>query len=191
MEALYHRNDPIILGYTPGRPPLQDHVVSSTIVQAGVMQALEAAGIPDVQAVACLPSTGHGILVVSLRARYAGHPKQAGFVASQSRGGAYLGRYVVVVDDDIDPFDIDEVIWALWSRSEPSESIDLIHGAWSTPLDPRISPQKRAAGEFTNSRMIIDATRPFAWRGQFPDTTGASPSLREQLREKWAALLDS
>src|SRR5581483_7921355 len=189
VEAIYHRDDPIILGHCPGRPPHQTHIASSTILQATIMDALEAAGIPDVKAVACSPTASRGFLVVSIKPRYSGHAKQVGFVASQCRGGAYLGRYVVVVDEDIDPFNTDDVIWAIWSRSEPAESLDVIHNAWSTPLDPRISPDKRAKGEYSNSRLIIDATRPYSWRSQFPEPTGASPQLQAQLRAKWQDLL--
>ncbi|HLY66408.1 MAG TPA: UbiD family decarboxylase, partial [Chloroflexota bacterium] len=164
VEALYHRNEPIILGYCPTRPPGQTTQVNSIIVQAAVWDALEAAGVPDIKAVSMVPAAGRGMLVISLRQRYGGHARQAALVAGQCREAAYLGRYVVVVDEDIDPHDVDQVLWALWTRCDPEESFDLIRGGWSTPLDPRISPEKRAKGDFTSSRMIIDATRPFHWR---------------------------
>src|SRR6516165_6140453 len=52
--------------------------------------------------------------------------------------GAYCGRYTIVVDDDIDVSNLEEVIWALITRSDPATSIDIIHNSWSTPLDHRI-----------------------------------------------------
>ena len=109
--------------------------------------------------------------------------------AGSCRAGAYLGRYIIVVDEDIDPNNVDEVLWALWTRSEPDESIDFIKEAWSTPLDPRISPEKRARRQFSNSRMIIDATRPFAWRDEFPAVSGPSAEYQAELRRKWAGEL--
>ena len=42
-------------------------------------------------------------LTVSIKQMYAGHSKQAGLIASQCHAGAYVNRFVVVVDDDIDP----------------------------------------------------------------------------------------
>jgi 4-hydroxy-3-polyprenylbenzoate decarboxylase len=186
VEALYHRHDPIILGSPPVRPPSQNHHVTSVIREATVLDALEAAGVPDVQGVAFPPAAGAGLLVVAIKQRYAGHAKQAAMVAAQSRGGAYLGRYVVIVDEDIDPSNLDDVLWALWTRSDPEESLDLIHNCWSTPLDPRIPPHKRGVGDFTNSRLVIDATRPYHWRSQFPTVAVAGAELRAQLRKKWA-----
>ncbi len=185
VEALYHRHTPIILGSPPMRPPSDSHYVRTTVLQGLIWEALEAAGVPDVRGVAHLPSAGWGMLVISIRQRYGGHARQAAMIAAQSSGGAYLGRYVVVVDEDVDPFNVDDVLWALWTRSDPAESLDLIHDCWSTPLDPRISPERRARRQFTNSRLIIDATRPFHWREEFPPSVGASEALQARLREKW------
>jgi 4-hydroxy-3-polyprenylbenzoate decarboxylase len=191
VEALYHRHDPIILGSPPMRPPPDYYYVRITLLEALIWDALDAAGVPDVRGVVHLPAAEYGMLVIAIRQRYAGHAKQAAMVASQSSGAAYLGRYVVVVDDDIDPSNVDDVLWALWTRSDPAESVDLIHNCWSTPLDPRIPPEKRARRDFTNSRLIIDATRPFHWRDEFPAVVGASPALQARLREKWSdGLLD-
>lgn len=82
--------------------------------------------------------------------------------------GAYAGRYVIVVDDDIDVTSLDEVIWAVLTRSDPATPIDITTNAWSTPLDPRIEPERKAKGDFTNSRAIIDACKPFHWKDQYP-----------------------
>ena len=81
--------------------------------------------------------------------------------------GAYCGRYTIVVDDDIDVSNLEELIWAVLTRSDPATSIDIIRNAWSTPLDPRIEPERKAAGDYTNSRAIIDACRPWHWRDKF------------------------
>ena len=79
---------------------------------------------------------------VALKQRYPGHAKQAGHIAAQCHVGAYCGRYVIVVDEDIDVSNLDEVVWAMMTRSDPATSIDIIRGAWSTPLDPRIEPEQ-------------------------------------------------
>ena len=92
--------------------------------------------------------------------------------------GAYCGRYVIVVDDDIDVSNLEELMWALLTRSDPATSIDIIRNAWSTPLDPRIEPERKAAGDFTNSRAVIDACRPCHWRDQFPKVNTPSPEER-------------
>jgi 4-hydroxy-3-polyprenylbenzoate decarboxylase len=185
VEALYYRNQPILLGAPPMKPPSDHSEVNDIVRFAGIWEALEAAGVPDVRGVGRLPVAGNGMLVVSIRQRYAGHAKQAALIAGQSLGAAYLGRYVVVVDEDIDPFNTNDVLWAIWSRADPEESIDLVRNCWSTPLDPRIPPEKRARRDFTNSRLIIDATRPFHWRDQFPKTVGTPANVQAAIRDKW------
>jgi len=185
VEALYYRNNPIILGSPPMRPPSGHFHVRLPIVHARIWDALEEAGVPDVHGVSYLPFSGYGFLVVSVKQRYPGHAKQAAMIAGQCNPGAYCGRYVVVVDEDINPHDVNEVLWAIWTRSDPEESVDLVRNCWSTPLDPRISPERRAKGNFTNSRMVIDATRPFEWRDKFPAVVGTSAELQSKLRAKW------
>jgi 4-hydroxy-3-polyprenylbenzoate decarboxylase len=130
------------------------------------------------------------LLCIAIEQRYAGHAVQVGHVASQCHVGAYAGKYVVVVDDDIDVSNLEEVVWAMITRSDPATSIDIIHNAWSTPLDPRIPPEQRAKGDMTNSRAIIDATRPYAWRDKFPPVNMPSPESARRAREKFSYLLD-
>jgi 4-hydroxy-3-polyprenylbenzoate decarboxylase len=97
---------------------------------------------------------------------------------------------VIVVDEDIDVSNLDELIWAMLTRSDPATSIDFVKGAWSTPLDPRIDPVDRAAGNFTNSRAIIDACRPFHWRDKFAPVNMPGPEVMKKAREKFSYLLE-
>jgi 4-hydroxy-3-polyprenylbenzoate decarboxylase len=129
------------------------------------------------------------LLGVSIKQRYAGHSKQAGHVAAMCHAGAYAGKYVIVVDDDIDVSNLEELMWAMLTRSDPASSIDIIHGTWSTPLDPRIPPEQKEQGNNTNSRAIIDACRPFHWRDKFPKVNVPSPEVARKAMEKFGYLL--
>jgi len=122
---------------------------------------------------------------VSIEQRYAGHSRQAGHVAAMCRVGAYLGRIVIVVDEDIDVTDINDVMWAVVTRSDPERSLDIINRAWSGPLDPAIAPDVKGH----NSRMIIDATRPWEWRDKFPIAIGPDAETKRETRKKWGHLL--
>jgi 3-polyprenyl-4-hydroxybenzoate decarboxylase len=55
-----------------------------------------------------------------------------------------FGRYVVVVDDDIDVYDINDILWAICSRSraDPVDATEIIRRCWSGPLDPIIPKEK-------------------------------------------------
>ena len=192
VEALYYRNDPILVGSPPGQPPDEQARYRALLRTALLRDDLEKAGIPDVVAAWQHEVGGSRLFtVVSIKQRYPGHARQTLHVASQCHAGAYAGRYVVVVDDDIDPSDLEEVMWAVCTRSDPATSIDIIQRAWSTPLDPRIPPDKRAVKDFTNSRGLIDATRPWEWRDQYAPMNVPPRAVRQAAKERWGYLLES
>lgn len=80
-------------------------------------------------------------------------------------------------------------MWAVVTRSDPATSIDIIKNAWSTPLDPRLEPSMREQGDFTNSRAIINACRPWHWRDEFPKVNKPGPELAKLAQEKFGYLL--
>src|SRR6266545_7283444 len=139
VNALYFRNDPILCGFPLLKPSAGDNIHFSLMRSSLVWNALDEAGVPDVKGVWCHPACGRFLTVVSIKQRYPGHARQAGMIASQCRTGAYLGRYVIVVDDDVDITNSEEFLWVLSSRSDPAESIEILRRAWSGPLDPRIA----------------------------------------------------
>ena len=186
IKALYFRNDPILCGFPLLKPSAGDNIHFSLMRSSLVWNALDEAGVPDVKGVWCHPSCGRFLTVVSIKQRYPGHARQTGIIASQCRTGAYLGRYVIVVDDDVDITDSEEVLWVLSSRSDPVQSIEILRRAWSGPLDPRI-PRDEVGH---SSRAVIDATRPYEWRDKFPKVSGASRELKDKVATDWRDFLE-
>jgi len=95
------------------------------------------------------------------------------------------GRIVVTVDEDVDPSNLADVMWAITTRCEPSEQVDIVKSAWSSGLDPRITPEARARGETSHSKLIIDACKPFGWRERYPRTSALTSEEARAIREKW------
>jgi len=106
-------------------------------------------------------------------------------IASQCRAAALLTRYVVVVDDDIDIWDSNELLWALCTRTDPIKDIDIMRRCWSNPIDTIIPPGERGF----QSRGLIDACRPYEWLDEFPKVSGASAELKERVIKKFGASL--
>jgi len=180
IKNVMHRNRPILLGYPPSRV-----APSATLRSALIWNELEAMGIPDIKGVWCHPYAGHRLFViVSIKQRYPGHAKQVLSLACQCHAGAYIGRYVVVVDEDIDPSNINDVIWAMATRSDPAESIDILRRCWSGPLDPVMPMGKKGH----NSRALIEATRPYENLKEFPVAVDVSPELAAQVTKKWGEI---
>lgn len=192
VEALYHRNQPILVGSPPAQPPDEQSRYRAVLRTALLRDALEKTGIPDVVSAWCHEVGGSRLFnVVAIKQRYPGHARQVLHVAAQAHATAYAGRYVVVVDEDIDPSNLEEVMWAVCTRSDPATSIDIIHRAWSTPLDPRIEPARKKAGDMTNSRGLIDATRPYEWKDQYPPVNVPPREVRQAAKQRWGYLLQS
>jgi UbiD family decarboxylase len=186
VATMMYRDDPILLGAIPGIPPDDDSFYRGSYRSGAVWNQLEAAGVPEVKGVWSHAAGGSRLwLTVAIKQQYAGHAKQAGLIASQCHAGAYVNRFVVVVDDDIDPADIDKVIWAMCTRFDPREGLEILRGCWSSALDPMAySPQ-----DPRNARVVIDACRPFGRRATFPREVRASAEVEELVRSKFGAFL--
>lgn len=186
LAAVYHRNDPILLGCPQGKPPHEDNRFLAYLKSALLQEQVRSAGVPGIQGAWCPPVAGNRMMtIISLKQQYPGHATQAALVASQAGATAYAGRFVVVVDEDIDIYDMDDVLWAMMTRCDPQRDIRVIDRAWSGPLDPAIHPDERGF----NSRLIIDATRPWEWRERFAEPV-VTPEMARETRERWGWILD-
>ncbi|MFQ5856505.1 MAG: UbiD family decarboxylase [Anaerolineae bacterium] len=183
--AVYHRNDPIILGCPQGKPPHEDNQLLAPVRSVLIQQQIEAAGVSGVTGVWCPPVAGNRLLtIVKMVQRYPGHVRQVAHIASQCGAGAYNGRYVVVVDNDIDITNMDDVLWAVLTRSDPAQDIEIIRRAWSSQIDPVVPYGETPV----NSRAIIDACIPWERRDSFPEII-VEPNYARETREKWGHIL--
>ena len=184
IKAVHYRDSPIILSSPPMKPP-RAHM-GLPFRSAAIWTHLKSSGITDV--VAVWQHVSSQVIVVALKQRYDGHAQRAGLIAAAH---AFMARYVIVVDDDIDPTNLHDVMWAVATRSEPIESIDIIRHGWSSILDPRISPEDKLAGVASHSKAIILACRPFRWLKAFPSSNVLSPEEIRLTEEKWRSVLQS
>jgi len=185
VTRLYHRNDPIMIGSPPSKPPHDYSYMRTAMKSAMIMDALVKAGVTDVRGVWADECGGGRLwIAVSITTRFCGHARQAGAIAAQCREAAYMNRFVVVVDDDIDPTNLEEVVWAMCTRCDPVEDIDILRKSWGSRADPLL---KDGDAPY-NSRAVIDATIPYERKSDFPPVAQASPELLHETEQKWPSV---
>jgi 4-hydroxy-3-polyprenylbenzoate decarboxylase len=188
VKRIMHRNNPIIVGSPPMKPPAGGTAVH-VVRASNVWHELDRLGIPGIRGVWNMRAGGSRYLtVISVEQKYSGHARQVAMAAMSGEEGASHGRFVIVVDEDIDPTNDEDVLWAIATRCDPATSIEILAGCWSAPLDPGIPPERKAKGDYTNSRAIILACRPYYWKKDFPRVNRASDELRAATLKKWSYL---
>ena len=185
VSRVLHRNDPILLGAPPGKPP-HDYSYMRTVMKSAMIQdALIASGLPGITGVwAHEAGGGRMFIAVAIEQRYFGHSRQVAYLAAQHPAAAYMNKFVVVVDDDVNPRELDDVVWAMCSRSDPIEDFEVLRKTWGSKVDPLLIDTSKPY----NSRMIIDACKPFERKDSFPRVAQPSPELMEKTRQSWGHL---
>jgi UbiD family decarboxylase len=143
-DAIYHS---VVSGMS------QDHILVSCITREGeILNALRR-NLPNVRNVH-VPHTTCGAFMafVSMKKTAEGEPQMA---VMATFGTELYTKYVIVVDDDVDIFNMNDVMWAIATRVRAEKDIVLIPGCKGAIIDPTSDPQT-----FTLTKMGIDATRP-------------------------------
>lgn len=191
VKCITHRNNPILQGTMEGIPINEDHRLMSIINSAVLLKMLKTY-VPGVTAVNVHPSTGWTNVFVQVDNSYIG---QVPRVAHAIWGTipSLIGKNIIVVDKDIDIFDVDQVLWALAYRVDPSKDF-IISPSALNPLDPIIHPDDRPSrGANLGHKWLIDATKPITnkpsdkWWGQkFAPVSAADPETLERVRKRWS-----
>jgi len=145
------RRDAIFHSVTSGMS--RDHIQVTCITREGeILNALRR-NLPNVRAVHVPHTTcGAFLAIVSMKKTAEGEPQMAMMAAL---GTELYTKYVIVVDEDVDIFDMNDVMWAIATRVRAEKDIVLIPGAKGAILDPSSDPET-----FTLTKMGIDATKP-------------------------------
>jgi 4-hydroxy-3-polyprenylbenzoate decarboxylase len=199
ITAVTHRRNPIFQGSLEGHPINESHVMASVSKTASAWEALESAGITGIRDVATLPESCTAHIVVSCRMSVAGQPDWIASVLWAQSNAMWYWKHVIVVDEDIDPWDPQMVTWAIAWRVKASEDIKIWPRHRGSPIDPRAAPEEKGYWD----RMLIDATKPFDWKPRdiwgsegvnkgtpqkFPPTTVPEASQIRKVNARWHEL---
>lgn len=156
-------------------PCKTEHLNAHLPIEASIYAQAKAA-VPTVKETCWIGSGGPFQLIISLKKTMEGQPLRAAMAALSVSN--FL-KHVIVVDDDIDPCNLQEVMWAVATRVQASENVVILKGLQGHVLDPSIRDEIRSDG------MIIDATkpidRPFPKRGQVPEAVLQKIKLEDYI----------
>jgi 2,5-furandicarboxylate decarboxylase 1 len=148
VKALTLRKDAIYQDLLPFSP--EHHLLLALGYEPAVLQILKAR-IPGAASVHITPSgCGRFHAVISLKKDNDGDGREA---IQAVLGNTRDIKFAVAVDEDINPFDLGEVEWALATRFQGDQDLVVLPPSLGNPLDP-------STREGMTAKMGLDATKP-------------------------------
>jgi len=180
VQALYYRSDPILYGAPPFKPFRESYAFSLPMRSVtGLWSRLDKLGLP-VRRVTDLVKMG--ATVVSIHQEKKDDVDRVMDALDKMRGP---GRLFMVVDDDVNPDDAIEVLWAVGTRFDPEAGVRVSIAESRWLLDPlRKIEDRKSRSALPYKRLIINGCRPFDHK-EFPPVNRFSPLRREQTWSKW------
>jgi 4-hydroxybenzoate decarboxylase len=150
VTAVTHRTKPIFEGLYIGVPWTECDGISQIANSVSVYKEAKLLA-PELESFN-LASSWCLVGIASMKKRYAGQDKKVMSAVLATPHASYGMKVLLIVDHDIDPFNLDQVMWALATRFDPSTGITLIPNATMNPLDP-IAP-----GKAYGMKMVLNLT---------------------------------
>lgn len=172
-KRLQMRHDALFHSIASGMA--NDHILIGSISREGEILNSLRRNLPNVTAVH-VPLAGAGgfMAIVAMKKTAEGQPQQAILGAF---GTEYYVKWVVVVDDDVDVFNLSDVIWAVLTRTRAEKGLFLVPGAMGAVLDPTSDPE-----DHTVTKVGIDATEPVGMSGSRSERLSISEEQRSRIR---------
>jgi 2,5-furandicarboxylate decarboxylase 1 len=145
VTAITHRKDPILVNVFAGHRDHTPPIGWESEVFRRVKGAV--AGVRSV----CIAPSGNGMhCYISIDKTSDGEPR----LAAMAAGSMGFFKLIIVVDSDVDPFNEQEVLWALAVRFQAHRDLDIVRGVLGSMVDPSMDQPR------THSLLILDATEP-------------------------------
>jgi len=173
IRKITQRKDPIYYTITARSAEMGYYFIAKTV---GTFEKIKAA-VPTFKRASFLQTF---FFVISLKKEREGDGRRAILAALAANDSI---KVCVAVDEDIDPRNPEEVLWAIATRCNPSKGIFIIPDVFGQSLDP--SSEGEGPGRVW-SILCIDATKPIT--RPFPEKAKI-PSLEEIQRMKEQGLL--
>lgn len=185
VTAVTHRRNPIL--QTIVGPGLEHCQLAGIPTEASILQMEERSMPGRVRNVYCHPAGGGKYLAIlqfrKAEVRDEGRQRQAALAAFAAFPEL---KHVILVDDDVDLFSTDEVLWAMTTRYQGDASTVFIPGVRCHPLDPSQSPGFSASirAEGMSCKAIFDCTVPWAMKEEFRRAAFDDADLSRYLRRE-------
>lgn len=155
VTAITRRRDAICQDLFNAHP---EHTILGAVPRMGSLYRSIRAVCPNLVGVS-LPWSGGGrsFCYISLRKRAEGEPTQAAFAALTTEPNI---KHVVIVDDDIDVFNEQEVLWAMAMRFQADQDMKVIPNALGSHLNPSAYGYNRLERGAMETKVIFDCTKP-------------------------------
>lgn len=179
IHRVFHRRNPILEQLYLGQPWTEIDYMIGLNTCVPVYDQLKQAYPDEIVAVNAMYT--HGLIaIVSTKKRYGGFAKAVGMHTMTIPHGLGYCKMVIVVDEDVDPFNLPQVMWALSTKVHPRHDVMILPNLSVLPLDPGSEPVG------ITHKMIIDATTPVA-----PEKRGhySQPLDSPVATEKWEKIL--
>lgn len=142
VSGITHRDNPILPVTAAGKPVEEDHTIAGVATSAMCLQKLRDAGLPVTSAWS-VPEAAEHLLAVCVsgdwpqRTRLAASDlaRHIALIAKQMHGGERITR-VIVCDDDIDPSNMRDLVWAWNSRCHPATGHFVLSDQPANPIEP-------------------------------------------------------
>jgi 4-hydroxy-3-polyprenylbenzoate decarboxylase len=160
IKAITYRNDPILPFSNMGMPVHEGQTATALIKGAEIYAELRKLGLP-VKGVFCPPyGVGH-MAVVSTEVPFVNFARRVAHAVWATKPGLFT-YYIVVVEPDVDPTNMDEVTHAITTKCHPVDGIHKVpHNPGFPVLLPFLPPKERLIGDAAG--VIFDCTWPKDW----------------------------
>ncbi|MFS2247512.1 non-oxidative hydroxyarylic acid decarboxylases subunit C [Bacillus sp. A31] len=177
ITKITHRQNPIFENLYLGMPWTEIDYLMALNTSLPLYKQLKR-DFPEVEAVNAMYTHGIGT-IVSTKSRLGGYGKAVAMRLLSTPHGMPYTKIAIIVDEFVDPFNLEQVMWALTTRVRPDKDVFKVPYAPGMPLDPSSDP----AGMHT--KLVIDATTPIA-----PDIARDTELLATpEKAEEWSAIL--
>ncbi len=187
VTAIHHRRDPILTNALLAEyPSIESALFGAVSRSARLWDDLDRLGIPGIRGVWAVPAAvnGKGMVVVSVEHCYPGHAAQVLALAAQAPATAYYTKWVIVVDEDVDPTNMNDVIAAMSTRCSPADDLDILRHTWGSPQDPTVhDPEDR----LYSSKVLINACKEHRHLAAFPNRMALASDTWERVARRWSS----
>ncbi len=187
LSCITHRKDCIYQAFISQMPPSESSKIRHIGFESLILKHLQDLGYEGIVDINIPEGAQVGVVIVSIRKLDDGHPGRitnAIFSLLQPR----WGKFVIVTDDDVDIYDLDNVFWAITFRTSLSparRNIRFFEGLIAQCLDYSAAnaiEDLKSRWDWPSAGVLIDATRPYA---PYPVTSLPPAKYLTRALESW------